>query len=146
PAGYGGGPGDCLAKRPAAPQDNQRARRAAGRGGPRASRPEETMRYTLMALACAALLGGGGARGGEAPSGNDFLNPNNWEGLKEYWTVRNGEITGATPEGLKFNTFLCSKKKYTDFELSFQVRLKGGQGNSGVQIRSEIANREHLAV
>ncbi|TMQ33633.1 MAG: DUF1080 domain-containing protein [Planctomycetota bacterium] len=41
---------------------------------------------------------------------------------------------------------LCSKKKYKDFELTFQIRLKDGKGNSGVQIRSEIADRKHFAV
>ena len=45
-----------------------------------------------------------------------------------------------------------SKKKYTDFELEFQVRLrgKGWTGNSGVQIRSKIRDsqkdRENFAV
>jgi hypothetical protein len=62
-----------------------------------------------------------------------------WEGLTDYWSVKDGAIVGGTsPEGLKFNTFLCSKKKYGDFELKFQVRLKDGAGNSGVQIRSEV--------
>jgi hypothetical protein len=70
-----------------------------------------------------------------------------WEGLKEFWTVRDGAIVGSTfPDGAKFNTFLCSKKKYRDFELSFQVRLKDGKGNSGVQIRSQIANPRTFAV
>jgi hypothetical protein len=69
-----------------------------------------------------------------------------WEGLTEYWTYKDGALVGATPKGLKFNTFLCSKKKYGDFELSFQVRLKNGQGNSGVQIRSKIFNQKEFAV
>src|SRR5260370_20214720 len=71
-----------------------------------------------------------------------------WEGLSNYWSVQDGAIVGATPDGLKFNTFLCSKKKYKDFELSFQVKLtgKGWPGNSGGQIRSEIFNQEQLAV
>ena len=71
-----------------------------------------------------------------------------WEGLSNYWSVQNGAIVGATPDGLKFNTFLCSKKKYKDFELSFQVKLtgKGWTGNSGVQIRSEVFKPEELAV
>jgi hypothetical protein len=71
-----------------------------------------------------------------------------WDGLPAYWSVKDGAIVGATPEGLKFNTFLCSKKKYKDFELSFQVKLtgKGWSGNSGVQIRSEVFDLEHLAV
>jgi len=69
-----------------------------------------------------------------------------WEGLTEYWTYKDGALVGATPKGLKFNTFLCSKKKYGDFELKFQVRLKNGDGNSGVQIRSSILNPKQFAV
>lgn len=69
-----------------------------------------------------------------------------WEGLMEYWTYKDGALVGAAPKGLKFNTFLCSKKKYGDFELAFQVRLKGGEGNSGVQIRSKIFKAETFAV
>jgi hypothetical protein len=74
-----------------------------------------------------------------------------WEGLKENWSVKEGAIVGSTaPAGLKggFNTFLCSQKKYKDFELSFQVKLTGTgwSGNSGVQIRSEVDDPVHLAV
>jgi hypothetical protein len=50
------------------------------------------------------------------------------------------------PDGLKFNTFLCSKKKYGDFELKFQVRLKGRGANSGVQVRSKIIDEKKFAV
>src|SRR5262249_55207246 len=53
---------------------------------------------------------------------------------------KDGALVGSAPapDGLRFNSFLCSKKTYRDFELSFQVRLKDGVGNSGVQIRSKI--------
>jgi len=62
-----------------------------------------------------------------------------WEGLTDkYWSAKEGAIVGYTKEDPKFNTFLCTKKKYKDFELSFAVRLKDGTGNSGVQIRSEV--------
>jgi hypothetical protein len=89
---------------------------------------------TALALwsACAALAGG---------EQDVFFNGKNfdgWEGLTEYWSVKDGAIVGSTPKGLKFNTFLCSKRTYKDFELRFEVRLKDGAGNSGVQIRSEI--------
>jgi hypothetical protein len=61
--------------------------------------------------------------------------------------VKDSAIVGDTsPDGAKFNTFLCSKKKYKDFELSFKVRLKDGKGNSGVQIRSEITDKEKFIV
>ena len=81
---------------------------------------------------------------------SDFFNGKDlqgWEGLMDYWSVKDGAIVGSTPgDGIKFNTFLCSKKKYKDFELTFQVRLKDGKGNSGVQIRSRIFDRDHFAV
>jgi hypothetical protein len=73
---------------------------------------------------------------------DDFLSPGNWEGIKEYWKVEGDMVVGSSPkEGLKNNTFLCSKKKYKDFEMSFQIRLHGGpDANSGVQIRSKVVD------
>jgi hypothetical protein len=74
----------------------------------------------------------------------------NWDGLiKEHWRYKDGELTGTTGEkGIKFNTFLCSKAKYKDFEMKFKVKLtgKGWNGNSGVQIRSQIADNKVFAV
>jgi hypothetical protein len=61
-----------------------------------------------------------------------------WEGLKDYWSVKDGAIVGRTEKPPAFNTFLCSKKTYRDFELKCKVRLKGGVGNSGVQFRSVV--------
>ena len=108
------------------------------------------MRSIVMAsgLAVGLLAAGAGFAGG-ADSTGDFVNPDNWEGLKRFWTFKDGEIIGSTyPKGGKFNTFLCSKRPYGDFELSFQVRMKGQgwNGNSGVQIRSRIENPKTFAV
>ena len=64
-----------------------------------------------------------------------------WDHLAGHWTAANGIILGRSDGSLKTNTFLCSQKKYKDFEMSFLVRLKDGQGNSGVQIRSEILDK-----
>ncbi len=81
---------------------------------------------------------------GEFFNGKDLTG---WDGLKEYWQVKDGALVGLTPpDGLKFNTFLCSRKKFKDFELHFQVRLRDGKGNSGVQIRSEIVNPKRYTV
>ncbi|MCZ2342545.1 MAG: DUF1080 domain-containing protein [Bacteroidales bacterium] len=66
-----------------------------------------------------------------------FLDPSNWEGRSDIWTVQHGKIIGETKQDPKYNTFLISKKKYSDFELSFKVKLVDGVGNSGAQIRSE---------
>jgi hypothetical protein len=114
------------------------------------------MRYTLVlgGLAAALLLWGGRPvhcedvkSGGEFFNGKDFTG---WEGLTDkFWKVKGGAIVGSTlPKGNSFNTFLCSKKKYKDFELTFKVKLTGDgwAGNSGVQIRSKIINKKHYAV
>src|SRR5262249_53293736 len=74
-----------------------------------------------------------------------------WEGLiDQFWSVKDGAIVGTGGDkAIPFNTFLCTKKKYRDFELSFQVRLigkKGTSGNSGVQIRSKIHDMKKFAV
>jgi len=105
------------------------------------------MRFLLTALLCAGCLFMAGARAdsdaGEFFNGKDLKG---WEGLEKYWSVKDGAIVGYTPEDPKFNTFLCSKAKYKDFELSFKVRLKDGIGNSGVQIRSKVFDEKKFRV
>src|SRR5262245_63220826 len=64
----------------------------------------------------------------------DFLKPDNWEGLSEFWSIKGDTVIGNAEKDPGFNTFFCSKKKYGDFEMSFQVQLKDAKGNSGVQI------------
>ncbi len=54
-------------------------------------------------------------------------------GSAEY-RVENGEIVGHTVAGSP-NTFLCTKRDYGDFELTFDVKVHN-ELNSGVQIRS----------
>lgn len=54
-------------------------------------------------------------------------------GSAEY-AVSNGEIVGTTAPN-SANTFLCTKKDYGDFELTFDVKVHP-ELNSGVQIRS----------
>ena len=46
----------------------------------------------------------------------------------------------------RINTFLCSRQTYRDFELRFRARLKGEIGNSGVQFRSWVADRNNFRV
>ncbi len=69
-----------------------------------------------------------------------------WEGLTQYWSWKDGALVGYTPTDPGHNTFLCSKKTYKDFELRFKIRLKDGVGNSGVQIRSKIADPKKFTV
>jgi hypothetical protein len=103
-----------------------------------------------VALTTAALAADSpSARDSRAASDSTFFNGKDldgWEGLTKYWSVKDGAIVGYTPEDPKHNTFLCSKKKYGDFELKFKIRLKDGVGNSGVQIRSKLVDAEKFVV
>jgi hypothetical protein len=94
------------------------------------------MRLSRLLIAVALIAAP--ARSARADETEDFLKPDNWEGRTDIWKIEKGSVIGETKEDPKYNTFLCSKKKYGDFELSFKVQLKDEVGNSGVQIRSEV--------
>jgi hypothetical protein len=109
------------------------------------------MRYTLLLASLGiALAGGGHAPADDAKgSASTFFNGKDltgWEGLTQHWSVKDGALVGYTPKDPGHNTFLCSKNKYKDFELQFQIRLKDGIGNSGVQIRSKILDKDKYTV
>jgi hypothetical protein len=107
------------------------------------------MRFRTTFLVCVVTLACSSLSSAADDNGTFFngKDTTGWEGLPEFWKVTDGAIVGNTgPTGGKFNTFLCSKKKYSDFELSFKIRLKNGVGNSGVQIRSQIVDPKVLAV
>ena len=75
-----------------------------------------------------------------------FLDPANWEGRMDLWKIENGSVIGETKEDPKYNTFFCSKKKYGDFEFACKVQLRDGVGNSGVQVRSRLADPKKFVV
>ncbi len=111
------------------------------------------MRSTLLFLALAAVAALGADSPTKSASGaatdTSFFNGKNldgWEGIAEYWSVKDGAIVGHPPKDPGYNNFLCSKKKYSDFELSFKVRIKDGKGNSGVQIRSKLLDAKKYIV
>jgi len=60
-----------------------------------------------------------------------------WRGKSQFWSVRNGVITGETTDSnpTDGNTFLIFGSNFADFELRLKVRIVGG--NSGIQFRSE---------
>ena len=60
----------------------------------------------------------------------------------ELWSVRDGMIIGRHA-GLKYNDFLRTREQFGDFELRLDFRLTGGEGNSGVQFRSEPVPNSH---
>lgn len=83
------------------------------------------------------------ARGAHHEEKNDWISLFNGKDL-EGWVQRNGTATyrvednaivGKTSVGSP-NSFLCTKKDYSDFELMFEVKVDDLL-NSGVQIRSK---------
>ena len=59
-----------------------------------------------------------------------------WRGKSQFWSVRDGAITGETTEDnpTDGNTFLIFRDRVSDFELLLKVRIL--RGNSGIQYRS----------
>jgi hypothetical protein len=98
---------------------------------------------SVLALALAAC-------GGRAPvddfkplfNGTDL---SGWEGLPDFWSVRDGAITGQTTaeKTIRANTFLVWKGgQPANFELRLQFKLTPNNdrnaANSGVQYRSQV--------
>jgi hypothetical protein len=66
----------------------------------------------------------------------EVLSPEQWSGDPRFWSVDGDELVGrSTPENpCKRSTFLVHKGTFTDFDLSLEYMVEGG--NSGVQFRS----------
>jgi len=56
------------------------------------------------------------------------------------YRVEDGAIVGKTAEGSK-NTFLCTDRDYSDFELQLEVKCDV-ELNSGIQIRSHVYEKD----
>ena len=98
-------------------------------------------RFVLLAAVALAF-----APTSRADDTADFLNPDNWVGRSDIWTIKDGVVVGETKEDPKYNTFFVSKKKYSDFEMTCKIQLKGGIGNSGIQIRSTLKDDKKFIV
>ncbi len=70
-------------------------------------------------------------------NGKDLAGFTQRNGTATYEVV-DGTILGTTVKGSP-NSFLCTNKKYGDFELTFEVKCHNNL-NSGVQIRSQTKN------
>lgn len=59
-----------------------------------------------------------------------------WEGSPEYWSVKEGCLTGVTDGSLKYNRFILWRGgTLKNFDLRVQVKVTPG-GNSGINYRS----------
>ena len=66
-----------------------------------------------------------------------------WVGDANLWKVENGILVGRTTEALNYNDFLRTEKKYANFIMYCETRLRGY--NSGIQIRSIVREDGHMA-
>ena len=98
------------------------------------------LRYVCLPVLALALAGCGiastaGDRGWVTPGNGKDLD--GWEQINgsAKYEVKGGAIVGTSVPNSQ-NSFLCTKKRYSDFELEFEVKVDK-ELNSGVQIRSE---------
>jgi len=61
-----------------------------------------------------------------------------WEGYSDLWSVKDGVIVAKNSEPLKHSTYLLTKKKYTDFRLTFAAKLVESEMHSGVAFWGEV--------
>lgn len=83
------------------------------------------------------------------PSGKSLFNGenlDNWSGESDIWSVEDGCIVGRTrpDKPIEQNTFLIYNDTFSDFELSFQYKIIGG--NSGVQYRAKVIDKDLFIV
>ena len=68
-----------------------------------------------------------------------------WEGNLDIFRVEDGAIVGGTlKQKIARNEFLCTTRRYADFDLRLNVKLLGGDGaNAGVQFRTTRIPNHH---
>jgi hypothetical protein len=70
-----------------------------------------------------------------------------WEGLPDYWEVKDGVISGHETKDKSAQTFLVwSGGKPGDFELHLKYKFATEDGNSGIQFRSKLIKPETFRV
>jgi hypothetical protein len=70
-----------------------------------------------------------------------------WEGLAEYWSVKDGVISGHETKDNSKQTFLVwSGAQPGDFELHIKYKFATPDGNSGVQFRSKVVDPKTFKV
>jgi hypothetical protein len=98
--------------------------------------------WVVACLLCAVE----GSHGRAAPL-FDGLTFAGWEGdTAGVWRIDDGEIVaGSLARRQERNDFLCTTKRYANFDLRLKIKLMGTEGfvNSGIQFRSERIPNNH---
>ncbi len=98
-------------------------------------------------LCLAAVLTAGSASAVPLFDGTTFAG---WEGDTDgVWRIADGEIVaGSLEKKQPKNDFLCTTRRYGNFELRLKIKLAGTEGfvNSGIQFRSERIPGSHEVI
>lgn len=64
-----------------------------------------------------------------------------WEGHEKYWSHKDGVIIGKNTEAdaPKVSTYLLTKRKFTDFRLTFSAKLVTSEMHSGIAFWGKVA-------
>jgi hypothetical protein len=74
-------------------------------------------------------------------------NLDGWEGLEDYWSVKEGVISGHETKDNSKQTFLVfAALKLSDFELHCKYKFATDDGNSGIQFRSKVLDPKTFRV
>lgn len=103
-------------------------------------------RFVPAVLLTATLLGGNAFAQKGFKKIFDGKTLEGWSGKTELWSVEDGAITGVTTDEdpIKQNTFLIWDGTVGDFEL--RADFKCSVGNSGIQYRSKVLDKEEFVV
>jgi 3-keto-disaccharide hydrolase len=69
-----------------------------------------------------------------------------WAGLADYWSAKDGEISGHQVETSKQTFLILLGITVRDFELHFKYRFASPAGNSGLQFRSRVLDAQAYRV
>lgn len=105
------------------------------------------MRQAILALcACTALFVSAPMNAQDAKAdplfdGKTFAG---WEGNLDWFRIEDEAIVGGTLEKrIPRNEFLCTEKRYGDFDMTLEVKLLGKGANAGIQFRTERIPDHH---
>ena len=113
------------------------------------SRPAGAIRRILLpaGLCLVAVLTAGSASAVPLFDGTTFTG---WEGdTDRVWRIADGEIVaGSLEKKQPKNDFLCTTRRYGNFDLRLKIKLAGTEGfvNSGIQFRSERIPGSHEVI
>jgi len=81
------------------------------------------------------------------PSGKHWVNlldkPSDWNADTTYWHFGRKTLHGAYKGGAKHN-YAWTKKNFSDYELSVEVKMEGREANSGVCIRINPTDADNV--